>query len=167
MTLAELMVATSIGSIVTLGLASLTFFTARSFASMGNYVDLDYRSRQALDTMSREIRQAKRVTEATSTSLTLEDSDGGNLQYVYDPAAKTLTRLKSGSPAKTLLEECDTLSFSIYQRNPIGGTYDQYSTGSASTCKLVQLRWICSRKIFGVTKNTESVQSAKVVIRKQ
>ncbi|MBI4659259.1 MAG: hypothetical protein HY735_10495, partial [Verrucomicrobia bacterium] len=55
----------------------------------------------------------------------------------------------------------------IYQRNPIGGTYDQYPTGAASTCKLVQLRWICSRKILGVAKNTESVQSAKVVIRKQ
>ena len=35
------------------------------------------------------------------------------------------------------------------------------------SCKLVQLHWICSRKIFGAKVNTESVQSAKVVIRKQ
>lgn len=134
---------------------------------MGNYVDLDFRSRQALDSMSREIRQATRVTEATPASLTF-DYNGGKLQYVYDSVAKTLVRIKDGVPdKKPLLEECDTLTFSTFQRNPIGGTYDQYSTGDAATCKLVQLRWICSRKILGVAKNTESVQSAKVVIRKQ
>ena len=167
MTLVELLIATAIGSLVAAGLASLTFFTARSFSAMANYVDLDHRSRMALDTMSKEIRQASRVTQADSTSLTFE-YDGGQLQYVYNGAAKTLTRLKNGVPdAKPLLEECDSLTFSIYQRNPIGGTYDQYPTATATTCKLVQLRWICSRKILGVTKNTESVQSAKIVIRKQ
>ena len=168
MTLAELMVATSIGSIVALGLASLSFFTARSFAAMANYVDLDHRSRIALDTMSREIRQTTRLTDSTATSLTFQDYDGGNLQYVYDKDAKTLARIKNGVPgSKPLLEECDTLAFSVYQRNPIGGTYDQYAAATASTCKLVQLRWVCSRKILGVAKNTESVQSAKIVIRKQ
>jgi hypothetical protein len=49
----------------------------------------------------------------------------------------------------------------------MNGSYDQYPTASASTCKLVQLDWICSRPIIGTQKNTESVQSAKVVIRKQ
>lgn len=168
MTLAELMIATAIGSVVTLGLGSLTFFTTRSFSAMANYVDLDHRSRMALDTMSREIRQANRLTESTSTSLTFEDSDGGILKYVYSTQSKTLTRSKNGvSDAKPLLEECDSLAFSIYQRNPVGGSYDQYPAASATTCKLVQLRWVCSRKILGVAKNTESVQSAKVVIRKQ
>lgn len=168
MTLAELMVAMAIGSIVAMGLASLSFFTARSFAAMANYVDLDHRSRIALDTMSREIRQATRLTASTATSLTFTDFDGGTLQYVFDPQAKTLSRIKGGvAGGRPLLEECDSLNFSIYQRNPVGGTYDQYPAASASTCKLVQLRWVCSRKILGVAKNTESVQSAKIVIRKQ
>ena len=57
--------------------------------------------------------------------------------------------------------------FSLYQRNPINGTYDQYPTANPDTCKLVQLSWICSRNILGKKANTESVQSAKVVIRKQ
>ena len=168
MTLMELMVATSIGSIVSLGVASLLFYSGRSFAAMANYVDLDHRSRIALDSMSRAIRQANRLTDSTSTSLTFEDSDSGTLSFTYDPAAKTLTRFKDGTPDPTpLLEECDFLEFSIYQRNPVGGTYDQYPTATAGTCKLVQLNWVCSRKIFGVKKNTESVQSAKIVIRKQ
>jgi len=168
MTLVELMVASAIGSIVSLGLASLVFYSGRSFASMANYVDLDHRSRIALDTMSRAIRQAKRLTSFTSTSLAFEDSDGGTLSFVYDSSARTLTRSKNGTPdPDPLLQECDFLEFSIYQRNPVGGTYDQYPTATPGTCKLVQLNWVCSRKILGLKKNTESVQSAKIVIRKQ
>lgn len=164
----ELMVATAISSVVAVGVAAMMFYSGRSFAAIANYVDLDHRSRMALDIMSREIRQANRLTSYTSTSLTFEDYDGAPLSYTYDPDAKTLTRNKNGTPdSKPLLEECDFLQFSIYQRNPVAGTYDQYPTATASTCKLVQLNWVCSRKIFGVPKNTESVQSAKVVIRKQ
>ncbi|MBI2947622.1 MAG: hypothetical protein HYY23_08240 [Verrucomicrobia bacterium] len=162
------MVASAIASLVSMGLAALVVFSNRSFASMANYVDLDHRSRVALDTMSREIRQTNRLLEFTETGLTFEDFDGGTLKYVYDPAAKTLTRLKNGNPdSKPLLTECDYLKFSIFQRNPVGGTYNQYPTASADTCKLVQLHWECSRRIFGAKVNTESVQSAKVVIRKQ
>ena len=65
------------------------------------------------------------------------------------------------------MTECDYLRFAIFQRNPIGGTYDQYATASATNCKLVQLNWICSRTILGAKVNTESVQSAKIVIRRQ
>jgi prepilin-type N-terminal cleavage/methylation domain-containing protein len=168
LTLVELLVATAISSIVGLGVASLVFYSGRSFAAIANYVELDYLSRITLDKMSREIRQANRLTASTSTSLTFEDYDGGVLTYVYDSAGKTLTRSKNGvADAKPLLTECDFLQFTTYQRNPVGGTYNQYPAATASTCKLVQLNWVCSRKIFGVPKNTESVQSAKIVIRKQ
>lgn len=168
MTLIELMVVTAIASIVSLGTAALVYYSARSFAAMGNYVDLDHRSRIALDTMSREIRQANRLTAHTTTSLTFEDDDGTELKYVYDSSDKELTRWKAGNQdTQPLLTECISLQFSIFQRNPIGGTYDQYPTATPDTCKLVQLTWTCSRKILGVDRNTESVQSAKIVIRKQ
>jgi prepilin-type N-terminal cleavage/methylation domain-containing protein len=168
MTLLELMIATAISAILSTSVAALIFYSNHSLAAMGNYVDLDHRSRIALDTMSRSIRQASRLTSYTTTSLTFEDSDGGTLIFSYDPSAKTLTRSKNGvADTDPLLEECDYLQFSIYQRNTIGGTYDQFSTASAATCKLVQLNWVCSRKILGAKVNTESVQSAKIVIRKQ
>lgn len=167
-TLIELMIAGAISSLVATALAALVIFSNRSFAAMMNYVDLDHRSRLALDTMARDIRQANRLKACTDTSLTFEDSDGGELKFVYDAAAATLRRWKNGVTAsKPLLSECDSLLFTILQRNPVGGTYDQYPTASADTCKLVQLRWVCSRKIFGAKVNTESVQSAKIVIRKQ
>jgi hypothetical protein len=135
---------------------------------MANYIDLDHRSRITLDTMSRDIRQANRLTDSTATSLTFEDSDGSELKYTFDSEAGTLTRSIAGVPDPSpMLTECVSLEFSIFQRNSISGTYDQFPTASPATCKLVQLRWTCSRKILGVERNTESVQSAKIVIRKQ
>ncbi len=167
-TLVELMVTVAIGSIVLGGLAALMFYTGRSFAALVNYVDLDSYSRNALDTMSREIRQTRRLVSGTSTRLEFEDFDGGSLIYEYNADARTLTRTRNGvTNAEPLLKECNFLQFSMYQRNPVNGKYDQYPTATAAQCKLVQLRWICSRDLIKSRRNTESVQSAKIVIRKQ
>ncbi len=169
MTLTELLVATAAGSIVLTSVASLSFYTGRSVAALANYVELDQDSRKALDTISQQIRQTSRLLEGSSTSLTFEDYDGAKLSFIWDAAAKTLTRYKDGQPDPTpLLKECGFLEFSMFQRNPMGGTYDQYPAATPATCKLIQVKWICSRSIFGTTlQNTESVQSAKIVIRKQ
>lgn len=168
MSLMELMISTAIGSVIAAAIMILMLYSGRSFAAMANYVSLDRSSRNALDVMSKQIRQTNKLTASTSTSLTFEDSDGGTLIFTYDPSARTLTRTKNGvADSKALLTECDALTFSIFQRNPIGGTYNVYPTATATTCKLVQMSWTCSRKIFGIKKNTESVQSAKIVIRKQ
>jgi hypothetical protein len=156
MTLVEIMVALAVASILLLAVATLGLYGGRSFAGLANYTDLDARSRHALD----------RLTASTSTSLTFEDADGSSLQYVYSPDDRTLSRVKGGV-TEVLLTECDNLSFAIFQRNPINGTYNQYPTASPATTKLINVTWTCSRKILGNTMNTENVQTAKVVIRKQ
>jgi hypothetical protein len=145
--------------------ALLVFYTAHSFAAMFNYVDLDQYSRNALDRMSMEIRQADRLVSSTTNQLVFS-YNGGTLSYTYDPTAQTLTRV-FGAQTDVLLTQCRQLLFTIYQRNPIGGSYDVYPTGTATTTKLVQLNWTCSRSILGQAVNTESVQSAKVVLRKE
>jgi hypothetical protein len=158
----------AIGSRVLAGLAALMFYTGRSFAALANYVDLDAYSRNALDTMSREIRQTRRLVAGTSTRLEFEDFDGGTLVYQFNAGARTLTRSKNGVfNTEPLLRECNFLQFSMFQRNPINGQYNQYPTATPDQCKLVQLRWICSRDLIQSRRNTESVQSAKIVIRKQ
>jgi hypothetical protein len=168
------MVATALGGLVVAAVMALTFFSARSFAALTNYVDLDNFSRNALDTMSREIRQANRLVSGDDHHLVFEHTNPTNgtaffnVSYTYNPDTKQLVRQQQGvSESKVLLQECDFLRFSIFQRNPINGSYDQYPTANPDTCKLVQLSWICSRNILGKKANTESVKSAKVVIRKQ
>mgnify|MGYP000950017470 CR=1 FL=1 len=166
MTLVEIMVALAVASILLLAVAVLGLYGGRSFAGLANYTDLDARSRHALDRLTKDVRQVNRLTASTSTSLTFEDADGSSLQYVYSPDDRTLSRVKGGD-TEVLLTECDSLSFAIFQRNPINGTYDQYPTASPATTKLINVTWTCSRKILGNTMNTENVQTAKVVIRKQ
>ena len=165
-TLAEFAIGSGVASVLFMAVASLSLYSGRAFAAMTNYIDLDNYSRNALDRMSREIRQTQSLTSFSNTHLTFKDFDNGVLTYQYDPQARQLTRTKDGQ-SEVFLEECDFLKFSIYQRNPVNGTYDQYPTATATTCKLVQLSWICSRTILGAKINTESVQSAKIVIRKQ
>jgi type II secretory pathway component PulJ len=166
LSLAEMMIATAIGSIVVLLISVLMLYSGRSFAAMANYVDLDHYSQQALDQMSRDIRQVSRVLAHTEHHLTFENADGSRLTYDYNPETRRLVRSLNGQPdPKPLLVECDFLQFMIFQRNPIGGRYDQYPAADPATAKLVQLAWVCSRTILGVRVNTESVQSAKIVIR--
>ncbi len=167
-TLIELLLASSIGSMVLLAASTFSFYAGRSFCSMANYAELDKYSRNALDLMSTEIRQTNRLLDYSTNRLTFENYDGGTLVYAYDAVGRTLQRIRNGQiDAKPLLKECNFIQFSIFQRNPVGGTYDQYPAASPETCKLVQLRWICSRNLIGRQVNTESVQSAKIVIRRQ
>jgi prepilin-type N-terminal cleavage/methylation domain-containing protein len=164
-TLAEMMIAVGIGSMAMAAVASLVFYTARSYAAMTNYVDLDQYSRRALDRMSQEIRQADELAAFTTNRLEFV-YNGSPLVYAFNSSARTLTRTYGGQ-TEILLKECDKLTFSVFQRNPVGGSYDQYPAATPTTAKLVQLTWTCSRKILGEAVNTESVQSAKIVIRKQ
>jgi type II secretory pathway pseudopilin PulG len=163
MTLPEMMVAVLCASIIFGAVATLSVYGARSFVAMGNYSDLDQTSRNALDIMSRDIRQTKALNSFNATKLVFLDSDTNTLTYVYDASARTLTRLKGGN-RKILLKECDYLNFDISQRNP-SNQFSFYPATDAATAKLIDVSWKCSRTILGAKINTESVQTAKIVIR--
>jgi prepilin-type N-terminal cleavage/methylation domain-containing protein len=166
-TLVELMVSTAIGSVAFAALTHLTFYTGRSFAAITNYVDLDRHSRNALDQLSLKIRQADELLAYSTNRLEFSYQKTNTLVYLYSPGAKTLTET-IGSTSTVLLKECNELTFSIFQRNTASGTYDQFpATLTNSAAKLVQVSWTCSRSILGAQLNTESVQSAKIVIRNQ
>ena len=166
MTLPEIMIAAGITGILVLVLVSISTLSGRSFAAFYNYVDLDDYNRIAMDTLTRDLRQCNRVTACTSTSLTVEDYDGASIVYAWNSTTRRLTRTK-GTATKTLLKECDTLTFAIAQRNPINGSYDVYPAASPDTAKVVNVAWNCSRTILGRKANTENVQTARIVIRKQ
>ena len=166
-TLIEYIISIGVGSIALAAIVSFSIYTGRSFAGIMNYVELEGQSRAALDGMIKDIRQTGLLTGFTSNKLTFQDYDTKPLVYEFSPSGRTLTRTKDGA-SKTLLTGCDSLSFSIFQRNTTNGTYDQYPTSlQASNCKVVQVTWTCSRIITGTKLNTETVQTAKIVIRNQ
>jgi len=161
--LVEVMIAVTLGMMALAAMASLSLFTARSFVASGNYADLDRKSFVALDNLSRDIRQSRELKAFTTHKLTLRDNDDATLIYEYDPSTGQFTRQKNGLTT-VLLEQCDFLNFAIYQRNPTNG-WNWYPASSPATAKMIDVSWKCSRKILGAKVNTESVQTAKVVIR--
>jgi Tfp pilus assembly protein PilW len=166
-TVIEFLVATTIGAMSLAAGAALSLYTARSFAAMGNYMELDKNSRNALDKMTQIIREADGVLSYSSQAITLS-YHGQNLSFNYSPSAKTLTMVNTNNVKDVLLTDCTFLDFQTYQRNSVAGTYNQYPvTADESATKIVQVAWICSRYLIGHLFNTESVQSAKIVIRKQ
>ena len=169
-TLSEVMVAMAIGSLVLAAVAMLSIYSARSFVGIGNYMDLDRASRQALDVMTKDVRQTIALTSYATNQLVFTDYDSGVLTFRWDPSTRQLTRTKNGV-TRVLLSGCDYLHFHICQRNPIPGVFDFYPATTPagvydpSLCKLVDVSWRCSRTMLGRKLHTESVQTAKVVMR--
>jgi len=166
-TIPEFMVSVGIGFMALAGVAALSVYTARSFAAMGNYMELDKSSRNSLDKMTQIVREADGVLNYDQHSVQFS-YHGMPLSFDYSPTAKTLTLSNTNGVKTVLLTDCSFLDFQVFQRNSVAGTYDQYPvTADESAAKIVQVSWICSRHLVGNLVNTESVQSAKIVIRKQ
>ena len=174
------MVALGVAGILLMALVSFTMFSSRSFAALFNYVDLDDANRVAMDQLSRDVRQANYVDSFSTISVSgqvvtnkvvLDVPNGAGsakLSYEWLPSTRNLTRTSSSdNVAKVVLHDCDRLNFDVRQRNPVGGSYDVYPVATPGTAKVVDVSWLCSRTIFGRKENTESVQTARIVIRKQ
>lgn len=171
-TLTEMMVALAIFSIVGLALASFMIFGARSFVAMSNYAQLDKANREALDLLTREIRQAKHVSDYTTNPPTLKlvSGDGKTVIYTFNPVSETMVRDASDGSHKVLLENCKLLNFNLYKRNPSNANYGIFPTAEndwKNTAKVLVLTWKTSMTISPTERVTsENVQTARIVIRK-
>ena len=177
-TLIEMLVVIVISVVIMGAVVSLWIFSARSFTAIGNYNDLDSKSRYAIDSMLRDMREATLVTayasNSTSMTVTITNSQSASsgTTYTWDSTSRNLVRQKTGEADKTFLTECDLWNVQLYQRTPLtNGTFAFYpatnSSGVLDTtiCKLINMNWKCSRTILGSKLNTENVQTAQVVLR--
>ena len=162
-TLIEMTVAMFAGSMILTAIVTTTVFVSKSFIAIGNYTDLGKASRITLDTMSRDIRDAAALVSYATNAITLANQDGTQVTYDWYPATSHFMRSDS-SGSKIMLTGCDFLNFHVYQRNPTNNFQFAPATTPSQT-KLVDVSWRCSRKILGAKVNTESVQTAEIVIR--
>jgi len=159
--LPEMMVAVAVGSLVLMVMAIVFMNSARSFAAMGNYVSMDAHSRNALDHMTREIRQAGDLVEFSPTHLKFARYGLTNsfLVYHWDAQSRQLTERKTGNATPNiLLTECDELAFSMH--NTLFAP-----TTAISESKGISVTWKCSRTILGKKTTTEDMQQALIVMR--
>src|SRR4051812_8348664 len=171
-TLVEAMVATAIGTLIMAVMAALSVYSARTFSAMGNYVDLDMHSRNALDVIAREMRQSTGVVDSKTNSginyLTLTNTDTATyVKITWNSDAGTLALDKTGQGTQVLLTGCDKWKFWLYNRAPnLNPTNLSFNLATnLADCKLVNMSWKCSRTILGSKLNTESVQTAQIVLR--
>jgi len=138
----------------------------RAVAFLTNAVDLDAKNRLAIDRMSREIRGCDRVDSAWSNGLVLRV--GTNLTtFEYHPVKRELVRDDPDTGTEVYLKGCDYVRFDLFRRNRLSDRYDNYPVATTTNCKIVQISWVCSRRLLGFKANTGRMQSARVVIRNQ
>jgi prepilin-type N-terminal cleavage/methylation domain-containing protein len=175
-TLLEMMIAVGIFTIVGLALMGTYIFSVKSMASMYNYALLDVYNRQAMDQLTREIRQSKRVLAYTTNSITiLTANDDGTLgpqvRYSFNATSKKMVRRNlSDNTSKMLLDNCSLLQFDLFTRcpsNAVFGAFPVAVNNWSNTVKVLQLTWKTSVTQPSAIVNSENVQTARIVIRKQ
>jgi type II secretory pathway pseudopilin PulG len=172
-TLVEMMVAVGIFSLCGLSLMGLYIFSVKSMASMYNYCVLDQYNRQAMDLLTREIRQAKSVLSYTTNSITVlsanyDGSPGPSVTYAFIPSSKKMVRTSTDGSSKLLLNNCNLLSFQLFTRCPSNAVFGIFPVATGNwqqTVKVLQLTWKTSINLPHV--NSENIQTARIVIRKQ
>jgi Tfp pilus assembly protein PilW len=163
-TLVEVVVAMGVSSLVLAAILSFYLYSNRSFVFLTNHVFMEQQNQFAMDYLSRQIRQVRRLTGCSATSLTFADYDGNSLQLVYDPSRQVLSRIKQGQ-TNALVTSCASLQFRIYGDNLQSNTFDVISTATnVAQCKVVGVAWTCSKSGHGVV-NSEPLQCAKILIR--
>lgn len=171
MTLIEMLVAMSVGVVVMAVLAVLSVYALRSFTAMGNYADLEAKSRFALDRITRDLRQATGVVafnqDGPDKWIRLTNAlEGVRFTYTWYADERVLECDRDGHPVQTYLTECDEWNVTLYQRTPRPGlTNEFYPTDDYTACKMIEMSWKCSRTMLGQKWNTESAQSARIVLR--
>ena len=167
-TLIELMVATTLGTLVLASVVMLTIFSARSFAAMGNYIDLDRKSRNAVDALTREIRNSSGLLNYGGNYLQLTNATAGTISTIIY-TNNTLVLSKTGQGSITYLTHCDQWSYALYSRAPDTNDFttniDFYAATNAESCKLINMNWKCSRAILGFKLDTETVETSETVMR--
>jgi len=169
-TLPELLVALLCGTIVLASLTVITVFASKSYLAIANYRDLDKDSRNALDVMSRDIRSMALVTSYATNAISLSNIDGSTVTFSWNPANTTFTRTYTAGgtttpSTSTLLTNCAVLIFHVYSQVPTNSFSFPDTSANVFETKLIDVSWRCTRSIMGSITNSESVQTAKIVIR--
>jgi len=161
MTVIEMLVGVGVGSLVLMVVAMVFMNNGRAFAAVNNYISMDGDSRNALDHLSQEIRQAGNLVAFSPTSLKFgwHGQTNSFLVFNWDATSSQLTEWNTTTTTTNiLLKGCDQLAFSLYNASFA-------PTTNAVQGKGISVSWSCSRTILGNKSTTENMQQAMIVIR--
>jgi len=169
-TLMEMMIGTAVFSIAGTAISTAYVVSLRSFQALSNYSVLDQQNREAVDQITRDIRQANSVIafdNSLNRKLSVVNGDRTTNTYTFNRYTQQLMCSRNGGAATVLLQNCSLIDFNMGMRPPIGSTYNYYPTTDMNQAKIVDFTWKSSRSLCGGLINSENVQTARIVIRKQ
>lgn len=173
-TLVEVLVASTIGTMLLAAILSTFLFLGRAGVSIQNYAEMENQARNAMDTFALDARMAYEVAWHGADSVTLTVESGGAKQrhtYAYDSAAGTFTRRRvapvAGS-AEVLLSgiQRGSFKFTAYKINT--EEISLASTPSANAdrmTKQIQISLEARRDGRALAAATNKVVSARFVLR--
>lgn len=175
--LVEMLIAVTIATSVIGVVAVISVDTALHYAAIGNYVTMADQSRNAMDMISREVRSSNAlIAFSTNTPVYLELSNSTSSTITtiyYDNTNSYLSMSKTGQSNRVLLTQCNFWTFSLYNRHPLINSNDIYFYPStnysgqvdASRTKVINMSWKCTRSVLGTKLDSQSVQTAQVILR--
>src|SRR4051794_2226120 len=93
LTLIEMLVGVAVSSLLFLVLAAFSIYGARSFQNLENYSDLNALGVNAMDILTRDIRQAVSVASLSTNQLVFNrNTNQAQLTFTFNPATRKLTR---------------------------------------------------------------------------
>jgi prepilin-type N-terminal cleavage/methylation domain-containing protein len=171
-TLVEMMVCTVIGSLLLAAGLKTLFFVNRSLDASANYAELDRQSRNALDLITSSIRMTGGLTNYTRTQLWFTNQDGTLLKFTWNTNTGYLvcSNFAPGTiRSNLLLKGCKDLQFNVFKRVPLSNSTMLFepllANDSPTLTKVIVMDWICRRTNYATLSDSESVQTAKVVLR--
>src|ERR1041385_3952291 len=148
--LIEMLIAAGVATIVLTMTLTIYMFGLRSFGAIGNYAVMDSKSRQALDLMLKEVRQASTVvgfqTNGTIRwlSVATTNAPAATNTFTWDSTTGLFTWTRTGQTNRTLLTGCTQWSFACFARAPdTNGNFVPTTDGTRT--KLINMSWSCSR----------------------
>ena len=171
-TLLEMMIAVTIFGIAGAAVGSAYLFGLRSFQALSNYSILDQQNRTAMDKLTREVRQARWVESKTDDTLILKDGNYDSITYKFNNDTQQLVRTANGNTT-VMLDNCSLIKFVMATRVPNTNVNDAnfytdyYETSDMNEAKVINLSWKTRRELPNGVMQSENVQTARIVIRKQ
>lgn len=168
LSLVEVLIASSLSSMVLAGVLSTFLFLGRTGANVANYADMESQARTALEQFGQDARQAGGITWNSPHSVTLHVG-GVDVVYAYDSTAGTFSRTVGGTTRVLVDGVTDEFTFTGYT---IGGakvvsdlTTADGRTAANGVTKQLQIYFKASRTDVTVTRATNTVLSARFILR--
>lgn len=165
--LVEILVASSLATVVMAGVMTAFLFVGRTSVSLRNYADLETQARNAMETFAQDVRMSSGVVWNSAESLTLTIQQGNAsvpATYTYNPAARTFSRT-IGTTTDILITSIRSFAFNAYSIDTTAISLAAPTAATNTATKQIQISLETERINRTLALHTNKVISARFVLR--